>query len=431
MTPSQRGGIVLAEARLQISHDGHTASCLCRITFDLRRHATTLIQTVEPIETISPHDGSKPFFVEIPYGPKPIECFPYQTTLQLGGEKRGLYVTLVPRVSNILVDQGRPLVRLNAGIVNLGHYWFGSPANLAFQLEAEDWSFQFTPVTEKLMAYSPEIQNEIWFFTHHLLLQRAHGATFSSSEADEQLGLLSTFLSFCHEHWVSPALVSGLDEAGIVAMEQWGTRLLSPWRRSQNWLDEHHGGSMADVFPAFAKRMQDPEWNDAIRAAVYWYIRADTDHVGPDGAIVLLQAALERLAWHVLVRHRRAISEDGFSRLVAADQLRLLLNAASIPLCFPPGLRELRAKAKAFNWVDGPEAFVRIRNALIHPPKVANARRQLPYYESLQLGKWYVELVLLRAFGYNGVYSNRTKSVRWIGEVEAVPWSASGNLAYL
>lgn len=431
MNPSQRRSIVLAEARLWIRYHGRTASCLCRITFDLRRHATTLIETVEPIETISPHRDSEPFFVEIPFGPKPIECFPVKTNEQFSGNNFRLSVTLVPRCSSILVDQCRPLVRLNAGIVNLGHYWFGSPANLAFQLEAEDWSFQFTPVTEKLMAYSPEIQDEIWFFTHHLSLQRAHGATFSSSEADEQLGLLSTFLSFCHEHWVSPALVSGLDEAGIVAMEQWGTRLLSPWRRSQNWLDEHHGGSMVDVFPGFAKRMQDPEWNDAIRTAVYWYIRADTSHVGPDGAIVLLQAALERLAWHVLVRHRRAISEDGFSRLVAADQLRLLLNAASIPSCFPPGLRELRAEAKAFNWVDGPEAFVRIRNALIHPPKVAKARRQLPYYEGFQLGKWYVELVLLRAFGYNGAYSNRTKSVRCIGEVEAVPWSGSEGLACL
>ena len=188
---------------------------------------------------------------------------------------------------------------------------------------------------------------------------------------------------------------------------------------------------MVDAFPGFAKRMQDPEWNDAIRTAVYWYVRADTTHVGSDGAIILLQAALERLAWHVIVRHRHVISEGGFSRLVAADRLRLLLDAASIPPCFPTGLTQLKATAKAFGWVDAPEAFVRVRNALVHPPKVAKSKKQVPFYEAFQLGKWYVELVLLRAFGYNGEYSNRTKRVRWVGEVQAVPWAGSGGLACL
>ena len=96
---------------------------------------------------------------------------------------------------------------------------------------------------------------------------------------------------------------------------------------------------MVELFPGFMKLMAASEdWKAAIHHGVYWYVRADTNLIGPDGACVLLQAALERLAWHVLVRERRSISEEGFSKLPAADQLRLLLSALSIPLSASSGL---------------------------------------------------------------------------------------------
>jgi len=56
---------------------------------------------------------------------------------------------------------------------------------------------------------------------------------------------------------------------------------------------------MVEAFPGFARLMLHADWKEAVRTAVYWYVRADTNHVGPDGAIILLQAALERLAWHI------------------------------------------------------------------------------------------------------------------------------------
>ncbi len=166
------------------------------------------------------------------------------------------------------------------------------------------------------------------------------------------------------------------------------------------------------------------DWKAAIHHAVYWYVRADTNLIGPDGACVLLQAALERLAWHVLVRERRSLSEEGFSKLPAADQLRLLLAALSIPLALPPGLVELQRSAKELNWVDGSQAFVEIRNRIVHPPKRAQRLRDVPYYDAYRLAKWYLELAILSACGYMGVYSNRTREHGWVGEVEPVPWAS-------
>ncbi len=108
---------------------------------------------------------------------------------------------------------------------------------------------------------------------------------------------------------------------------------------------------MVEAFPGFARLMLDADWKEAVRTAVYWYVRAETNHVGLDGAIILLQAALERLSWHILVQQRRAISEDSFSkRLRAADQLRLLLDASSIPLELPVDLAQLTMVGKGANW---------------------------------------------------------------------------------
>jgi hypothetical protein len=339
------------------------------------------------------------------------------------GEQSGTFVTLMPRFSLIELDQpATTLSRVNAGVLNLGHYRFHGPKG-RFTLRHQNWSFKFLPVGEPTFLYPISIQNEEYFFTHHLVISQTDDTTFLCKHAHEELALLSTFLSFCHGHWVSTSLTYGLEKHGTTAMEEWGTRKVSPWKRTSNWLDEHHGEGMVELFPGFVERMSDPDWRDAIEHAIYWYIRADTSLVGADGACILLQAALERLAWHVLVRDRRSVSEDGFHKLPAADQLRLLLTIMAIPLALPEEMCDLQERAREFNWTDGPQAFVDVRNRLVHPPKKGRIEKGLPYYDAFRLAKWYVELILLKACNYSGVYSNRTRKHRAIGQVEPVPWS--------
>ena len=171
-------------------------------------------------------------------------------------------------------------------------------------------------------------------------------------------------------------------------------------------------------------RTRDPDWRATIEHAVYWNVRSETSLVDPDGGCILLQTTLERLAWQLLVIDGKSLSEDGFSKMQAADQLRLLLSMSSIPLEIPPRLTELQKAAKEFNWPDGPQAFVAIRNRLVHPPKTKGRQgRTWPYFEAYVLGKWYLDLVILSACKYEGLYANRTKIPRWVGEVERVPWS--------
>jgi hypothetical protein len=425
---STDGALVLSECAADIRNGSFGGSYNCRVTFTLDRPSALQIENVEPLPFTNFSIGTEPFFLSFPEVSKPVECIPIRTT-QVIGDHSGWYVTLVPRRANIIVERGARLARVDAGIINLGHYLCGAPSGLSFfELQHGGWDLQFIPVSEETVLYPPTTQDDAYFFTHHLTMRRADGAAFTTVEAVVQLGLLSTFLTFCHGHWVSPGLVRGTSDGGTVVFEEWGTRLVSRWQRADNWLDEHHGRCMKELFSGYCERMADPSWNEAVRTALYWYVRAETSYVGPDGSIILLQAALERLAWHVVVRHRRVLSENAFNKLPAADRLRLLLDTALVPLELPSELTELKAVAKSLKWCDAPETFVGIRNRLVHPPSAAKLIN-LPYYEAYQLGKWFVELILLRAFGYSGVYANRTRKNRWIGQVEAVPWAITGKTA--
>jgi hypothetical protein len=307
-------------------------------------------------------------------------------------------------------------------IVNFAHYWMESPTKLDFTLRAGGWTAQFIAVTDKSLEILQMKSSAEFRITHQVEFSRQDGSLFTEQEAQEFFSDLMLFLSFCRGQWVGIALAVALDENGEMALEQWGTGRVNSWQAPSGWLDEHHGNNIGQLYEKFYQKLQDEAWLDAISHVVYWFSRAETNFVGPDGASILLQAALERLAWHVLVRERNAISEKGFRDLTAADQLRLMLNMLSIPTAIPDGLTKLQALGRS-RTLDGPEVFTYIRNRLTHPPKVSASKEHLPYYEAYCLAKWYVELAILSVCGYDGEYGNRTLRKRWKGQVEKVPWA--------
>jgi hypothetical protein len=77
---------------------------------------------------------------------------------------------------------------------------------------------------------------------------------------------------------------------------------------------------------------------------------------------------------------------------------------------------------------DGPDAFVLIRNAIVHSQESKRKKLMeiptLTKYEALKLGLWYLELALLYSFGFEGIYRNRCSASKWAGsDEEAVPWA--------
>jgi histone deacetylase complex regulatory component SIN3 len=88
----------------------------------------------------------------------------------------------------------------------------------------------------------------------------------------------------------------------------------------------------------------------------------------------------------------------------------------------PPLLKDLQELASKHQWKDGLHALTTIRNDIVHSKKnIENLETYL--YDASDLGLWYLELVLLAIFDYQGNYHNRLPKYQQNGEKEPVPWS--------
>lgn len=272
-----------------------------------------------------------------------------------------------------------------------------------------------TEVVKKLGGYA---------VTHVGKIEKFDGSLYNTNEAEKILEALYYFFSFVRGFWMHPQLPIGFDRKNTKVWEVWINYQTSSWQTSNNWFDVHHGEFLSLLFPGFMRAWNNPQWQETVMAAVYWYIKGNTLAAGTDGSIVLIQSALERLSWEFHVNIKESISSYGFERLPAADCIKLILSHAGIPLDVPVELKTMTSIAKERN-LDGPSVFTNIRNRIVHPGKKRGGINPLksPLFECWNLGLWYLELLLLYIFDHKGSYANRLKLDRWVGQVEELPWN--------
>ena len=259
--------------------------------------------------------------------------------------------------------------------------------------------------------------------THVGIITRLDGAPVSFEGASDTLRRVHCFLSFARGAWTGIALPVGVDDGGEVRWREFGMRPMERWSPRVSWLDRHNCQVLASAYRGFSTRWADEYWQSVLEKAIYWYLRSNNTSSGVDGGIILTQAALEYMAWTQLVEFDGTLSKEGFERLPASDRLRLLLLRLEIPLAIPTTLEALSDVTPNAAW-DGPRTFTEVRNDLVHPVRKKGrfGVAKLPYFEAWTLGQWYLELVLLRLMGFDGVYHDRTRLGGWVGEVRPVPW---------
>jgi hypothetical protein len=127
------------------------------------------------------------------------------------------------------------------------------------------------------------------------------------------------------------------------------------------------------------------------------------------------------MAWHLLVNDRKVLSADGFAKLPAADQLRLLVSTCGILLETPSALQQLAAmRTQGRQGTDGPDRIAWLRNDFVHPPRGGSSPRTHDrIVDAWLLSVWYLELALLSLMGQSGTYLCRLTS----GEISSLPWS--------
>ncbi len=254
--------------------------------------------------------------------------------------------------------------------------------------------------------------------THVARISRADGNTFTRTAVEVVLNHLQRFLSFARGAWTSLFGTVGYDRNGGNIYQNWGMRIGAPWQVGRGWFDIHHGEWLAEAFPGFVELLYHPQLGRSADAALYWYLRSNRagDGAGVDGGLILAQAALEGLSTSVL--------EDAGITLAprpnAAEKLRAACSQLELSAAIPPSSKALGRGRRNGDFADAPEAITRLRNDLVHPKQRLKTSRSPLIPEAWHLAQWYIEAMLLRLAGYQGMYSNRL-TARWVGQIQTFP----------
>lgn len=299
-------------------------------------------------------------------------------------------------------------------------------------LETGDWKITLDQLKE-ISELEKQLNSKGGFaITHVGKIERTNGHFFPFEEVKEILEAFSDFLSFVRGLKVPLILFVGYKEGSTKVWEQWTQSPGDSWQSLISWCPSKCAKELAEIFPGFMKEWQ--EDREGLQLSIYWYTRIRSTP-SLETTIILIQVALEKIATAKNCKKCRN----------ASCNIRNLLNKYKIPIDFPwkikvqqeeqpfsefqqaletfkppspPPLQALKQASSQYNWNDGPHALVKVRNDIVH------SRQDYPDFnpqvldDVYYLGTWYLELVLLAIFGYEGDYFNRLAMCR-----ETIPWA--------
>jgi hypothetical protein len=301
---------------------------------------------------------------------------------------------------------------------------FGFPPHVS-DLRYGGWRVQLTAVREHSEIFKSLGETGGYAFTHLGRLQREDGALFEIQDAEGVLEALRRFLSFARGAASNFPVLWGAGPDGSIVWERWSSAVVDPWKGRDNWFDEQHGNLLAELFPAFAQIVADPDLEPPFGLALHWYRSSNTRAGGMEGAIILALTALDLLGALVVVDRVGAMGASKYDKLTAREKLEKLLETMKVAPGIPAKQSNLAAFAATNGWQGAAETLAEIRHGYVHSNK---KRRQvvlsapgMATFEAWQLSLWYQELALLFLLDHRGEYRNRL-TAEWLGEVEKVPW---------
>ena len=296
----------------------------------------------------------------------------------------------------------------------------GAVTRSTARLEHAGWQVDLVAVPDSDDVYKGLKRSGGYAFTHVGRLTRVDGSAFTAERATAILQLLTAFLTFARGAACSIPIRWGFGTAGEVAWRQFGSPVVDRWTRGRiSWFDERHGALLTEVFDAFCQKCNDKDLGESLALAFHWYRHCNTQSSGLEGSLVLGMAALELLSRLIVVGQSGTRS--------AAQKLRCLLSALHVSADIPPRFKALTAFAENKGKCASCGALVKLRNGFVHSKKdVFQADAREAIFDAWSLSLWYQELALLHLLDHQGSYANRTRTERWMGQVEPVPWSKSG-----
>jgi len=253
---------------------------------------------------------------------------------------------------------------------------------------------------------------------------------FNFEEQQKLFHCFLTFLGFLNGRRCSPLFRQGIFNSRTIWCD-YTSYLTDQYKFVKTWPQKHSIEGLDELWKEFYEKWQNEDDRDCLNTVIHWYVEANGNSGFVEGAIVMVQNALELLYNWLIVEKLEIIKDYDAINLAAANKIRLLLSQISLSKTIPTTLKEtnqfIKKNINEYQDIDGPELFVKIRNAIVHSQ--AEKRKKLSSipnrvkYEALQLGLLYLELSVLYILNFKGQYFNRCSGAKWSGDgEEKVPW---------
>ena len=237
----------------------------------------------------------------------------------------------------------------------------------------------------------------------------------------------SVFLSFINGRRCATLFHQGIYDNEVVWTE-YTTHKLDLFKSVFSWSIWDDTSGFNDLWINFSRLWTDKNDKDFLDSIIHWYLEANKNSGYVEGSIILTQVGLElAYNWYVIEKQKLILGRDT-DNISAANKLRLLLSQIDLKPDLPSNLTALEQFIIDNELSDGIEAFVLVRNALVHSQE--DKRKRLREIDSkvlievLQLGLWYLELSILKVLNYNGKYQFRCSGNLWKGTNDLkVPWN--------
>ena len=277
-------------------------------------------------------------------------------------------------------------------------------------LKWNDWEISIKSIKETADNIKHLKENGGYAITHVGMIQRLDSTSFKINDVKDLRSGLAFFLSFAIGRICYPNLCVGYKNEQKV-YEDWELDV-APWSDVNTWW---HGTSsnipiasiLEAFFPLFMKKWIDMDWKRTLSEVIHLYVNSnDTDKIMVEPALVLLQAAMERLA-----------AQDGYNNGKASDKFRSLFTKWQLSLIIPSELQNLHSVATLKQFQDIPHTLIEVRNSITHAVNKLKGTHFGAIYEAWYLYLEYIELLILGICGYNGQYQSRVKRAELTG-----PW---------
>jgi hypothetical protein len=302
-------------------------------------------------------------------------------------------------------------------------------------MEAEGWKITLDMRPDHSVVWDDLHRSDVLVMTHVMEMRRSDGAAFTAQDAEPVLTAMHVGISFALGRWVAPLLPVGLDSGGTAVWEQWQPSFCDPGRAlGIGWWYERDHAALSNFLKLLITAFADPARRERLWMQMVLAISATSASGFIEQRIMVGFSGIEHMMWQNLVLTNLR-TESSYKNEKAANLLRDVLGAASIPAGLDSSLQPVMSSLAATKTTGGPhfdgaEVLTWTRNQLVHPKPGKQRAYQYPGLlpETWLLLRHYLVLLILHSLGYQGSYRDLRAQQGMTSTTVPVPWMVSAPL---